>query len=60
MVRGEGGKRLGKVAECLFVKKLCVIPPTIHPDTGEAYRWMERALHEISFDILPIVEMDDV
>ena len=28
MVRGEGGKRLGKVAECLFVKKLCVIPPT--------------------------------
>jgi Bifunctional DNA primase/polymerase, N-terminal len=60
MVRGEGGKRLGKVAECLFVKKLCVIPPTIHPDTGEAYRWMERPLHEVEFDELPIVEMDDV
>jgi hypothetical protein len=32
-VRGEEGKRYGKVAECLFVKKLCLIPPTIHPDT---------------------------
>jgi hypothetical protein len=59
MVRGEGGKRLGKVAECLFAKKICVIPPTIHPDTGEPYRWMERALHEVNFDFLPIVEMDD-
>jgi hypothetical protein len=32
-VRGEEGKRYGEVAECLFVKKLCLIPPTIHPDT---------------------------
>ena len=40
-VRGEEGKRYGKVAECLFTKKLCVIPPTIHPDTGQAYRWIE-------------------
>ena len=53
------GKRYGKVAECLFVKKLCVIPPTIHPDTGQAYRWIGRPLHEVDFDELPIVEMDD-
>ena len=59
-VRGEAGTRLGKVAECLFVKKLCVIPPTIHPDTGEAYRWIGKPLHEIDFDELPIVEMGDV
>ena len=59
-VRGEAGKRYGKVAECLFVKKLCVIPPTIHPDTGQPYRWFGRPLHEVSFDELPIVEMDDV
>jgi hypothetical protein len=58
-VRGEAG-RYGKVAECLFVKKLCVIPPTIHPDTGQAYRWIGRPLHELDFDDLPIVEMDDV
>jgi hypothetical protein len=58
-VRGDDNKRYGKVAECLFVKKLCVIPPTIHPDTGQAYRWIGRPLHEVEFDELPIVEMDD-
>jgi hypothetical protein len=59
-VRGEAGARLGKVAECLFVRKLCVIPPTIHPDTGQAYRWIGTPLHEVDFDELPIVEMNDV
>jgi Bifunctional DNA primase/polymerase, N-terminal len=58
-VRGEDGKRNGKVAECLFVKKLRVIPPTIHPDTGKAYRWIGKPLHEVDFNELPIVEMDD-
>ena len=48
-VAGEEGKVLGKVAECLFVRKLCVIPPTIHPDTGQAYRWIGRPLHEVDF-----------
>jgi Bifunctional DNA primase/polymerase, N-terminal len=59
-VRGEAGARFGKVAECLFVKKLCVIPPTIHPDLGQAYRWIGRPLHDVEFTELPIVEMDDV
>jgi Bifunctional DNA primase/polymerase, N-terminal len=58
-VRGDDNKRYGKVAECLFVKKLCVIPPTIHPDTRQPYRWIGTPLHEVSFDELPIVEMDD-
>jgi hypothetical protein len=58
-VRGEGGKRYGKVAECLFVKKLCVIPPTIHPETGQPYRWFGKPLHEVDFSELPIVEMAD-
>jgi hypothetical protein len=58
-VRSEGGKRYGKVAECLFVRKLCIIPPTIHPETGQPYRWIGRPLHEVEFDELPIVEMDD-
>ena len=53
-VAGKGDK----VAECLFVKKLCVIPPTIHPDTGQAYRWIGTPLHEIDFNQLPIVEMN--
>jgi hypothetical protein len=59
-VRGEANKRYGKVAECLFVRKLCVIPPTIHPDIGQPYCWFGRPLHELNFDELPIVEMDDV
>jgi Bifunctional DNA primase/polymerase, N-terminal len=57
-VRGDDSK-YGKVAECLFVKKLCVIPPTIHPDLGHPYRWYGRPLHELNFDELPIVEMHD-
>ena len=58
-VRGEEAKRFGKVAECLFVKKLYVIPPTGHPETGQPYRWIGKPLHEIDFSELPIVEMDD-
>jgi hypothetical protein len=57
-VRGDG-ERYGKVAECLFVKRLCIVPPTIHPETGQPYRWIGRPLHEIDFRELPIVEMDD-
>jgi hypothetical protein len=59
-VKGDEGKRYGKVAECLFAKKLCVIPPTIHPETGQRYRWIGTSLLEIDFCKLPIVEMDDV
>ena len=57
--RGEEAKPLGKVAECLFIRKLCVIPPTIHPETGQPYRRIGRPLHEVDFNELPIVEIDD-
>ena len=56
-VRGEEGKRYGKVAECLFTKKICVIPPSFHPDTGRPYQWIGTPLHEIDFNELPVVEM---
>ncbi len=59
-VSGDKDKRWGKVAECLFTKKLCVIPPTIHPETDQPYRWLGAPLHEIDFSKLPIVEMSDV
>jgi hypothetical protein len=58
-VQGDEPKRYGKVAECLVVKKLCVIPPTIHPETGRPYEWIGQALHEVDFKELPIVEMGD-
>src|SRR5436305_385047 len=51
-------RRWGKVCECLFVKKMCVIPPTVHPDTGQPYRWIGMPLHEIDFRLLPLVEME--
>jgi hypothetical protein len=56
-VQGGQAKRYGKVAECLFIKKLCVIPPTIHPETGRPYEWIGKPLHEVDFEELPIVEM---
>jgi hypothetical protein len=52
----KGHPQLGKVAECLFTKKLCVIPPTVHPDTNQPYRWLGTALHEVPLDLLPAVE----
>jgi hypothetical protein len=57
-VQGDQAKHYGKVAECLFSKKLCVIPPTIHPETGP-YEWIRKPLHEVDFEELPIVEMSD-
>jgi hypothetical protein len=46
-----------KVAECLFDRKLCVIPPTIHPDTGRPYRWIGTPLHELDdLTKLPLIE----
>lgn len=56
-VQGDEAKRYGKVAECLFVKKLCVIPPTIHPETGRPYEWIGKPLHQVDFEELPVVEV---
>lgn len=33
----EGNRKGEKVAEALFKRKFCVIPPTIHPDTSAPY-----------------------
>jgi Bifunctional DNA primase/polymerase, N-terminal len=44
-----------QVADCLFDKKLCVIPPTIHPGTKKPYRWIGTPLHQLDFDLLPVI-----
>jgi putative DNA primase/helicase len=41
------------VAECLFKHRLCVIPPTIHPETGRAYEWRSAPLDQINMLKLP-------
>ncbi|MBZ0217183.1 MAG: bifunctional DNA primase/polymerase [Fimbriimonadaceae bacterium] len=43
------------VVECLFDGTFCVIPPTIHPDTNEAYRWIGTPLHKLDFNNLPVI-----
>ena len=44
-----------KVGELLCLKRLCVLPPTIHPDTGLPYRWVGRPLLETDFSELPLL-----
>jgi hypothetical protein len=53
-VGGKGGEQ---IAEALFVKSLCVIPPTIHPTTDQAYRWIDpsKSLLEIDLATLPLI-----
>jgi hypothetical protein len=56
-VLGAGRERWGKVAEALFAKKFCVIPPTIHPDTTKPYTWVGQSLLDVDFAALPLVEV---
>jgi hypothetical protein len=52
-----GGKDGEQIAEALFVKSLCVIPPTIHPDTKQPYRWIdpEKSLLKVDPLTLPLI-----
>jgi hypothetical protein len=45
------------VAEGLFRKALCVLPPTIHPDTHKPYFWIGTPLHYVEFSALPLITM---
>jgi hypothetical protein len=40
MIGGEGKQRPAWQVEILSTGKQAVVPPSIHPDTGEAYRWI--------------------
>ncbi len=54
-VKGEHGENYGQVLELLFEGTLCVIPPSIHPETEAPYRWIGTPLHEINFNDLPLI-----
>ena len=45
------------IGELLCQKRLLVIPPTIHPDTNQPYRWVGKSLLEVDYTDLPIVEV---
>ena len=51
----EGNRKGEKVAEALFKRKFCVIPPTIHPGTSAPYRWIGTPLLEVDVNRLPLV-----
>jgi hypothetical protein len=44
-----------QVAEALFFNSLCVIPPTIHPATGQPYRWIGTPLLDLDLSTLPLI-----
>jgi hypothetical protein len=54
-VKGLDAQSL-RVGECLFDRAFCVIPPTIHPETGLAYRWLGTSLLEVDIQHLPLIE----
>jgi len=51
--KGEADTKIG---ELLVRKRLVVIPPTVHPDTTQPYRWTGSPLHEVDVESLPIIE----
>lgn len=51
----RAGRTGEQVAEALFSRSLCVIPPTIHPGTGEPYRWIGTPLLDIDLSTLPLI-----
>ena len=54
-VKGIYAEEYGQVVECLFLRSICVIPPSIHPDTNQPYRWIGEPLHETDFTKLPLI-----
>jgi hypothetical protein len=55
-VKAADGMPEVKIGELLCDRRLCVIPPTIHPDTGRPYTWLGASLLEIDYRDLPIIE----
>ena len=47
-----------RVLDLLCKGKQTVIPPTIHPDTGEPYRWVSGTLEHVSPENLPMLPDD--
>lgn len=54
-VTGKGGEKYGQVAELLFKGNICAIPPSIHPDTHQPYKWIGPSLLEVDLNKLPLI-----
>ena len=58
-VKPDDGAEPVAVGELLCSKRLCVIPPTIHPKTKQPYYWVGKSLLKTPYTELPIVEVQD-
>lgn len=45
------------IGEFLGSRNIAVIPPTVHKDTGEPYRWVGKPLLETELNELPLIEV---
>lgn len=52
----DGDSEAVAVGELLCSKRLCVIPPTIHPATEQSYSWVGKPLLDTPYTELPIIE----
>jgi hypothetical protein len=52
---GNERETWGKIGEALFDKRLCVIPPTVHMDTGRPYHWIGTPLLDVDLSTLPLI-----
>jgi len=46
----------GHVGDLLASGKVTVLPPSIHPETGEAYKWIGPTILDHGFDGLPLFD----
>lgn len=53
-------KGLGHAIDILAVNKLTVIPPSIHPDTKQPYRWVGSALLDVEPSDLPAFTQNEL
>lgn len=53
--KGELSAKNNEIGEFLTERHLCILPPSIHPDTGEPYRWVGTPLFEMDLNKLPLI-----
>lgn len=55
-VRPTKGAEPVAIGELLGERTLCVIPPTIHPETSQPYRWEGKSLLDVDYTDLPLIK----
>lgn len=44
----------------ILVRKCCVLPPSLHPDTGKPYQWKGKPLYECDLEDLRTVSKEEI